>query len=119
METNVQGDLKQFKKGKADDKKAIMATGGGTFKPQLSEVGAQMLALMGDQLKPLSNNCDKLNYHETEASAEPPLEGIEVSTESLLQWVRLPQKVVKRKANPSSQNSKHRIIIFIGNKKET
>ncbi|KAL4717481.1 hypothetical protein ACJJTC_000630 [Scirpophaga incertulas] len=58
MEVKLKNDLKKYKKEQAEDKKAIMTTGGGTFTPQLTEVGAQMLALMGDQLTPLSNNCD-------------------------------------------------------------
>lgn len=40
-----------------------MATGGGTFIPSLSETGAQMLALMGSQVKPLSNQHDSASEY--------------------------------------------------------
>lgn len=40
-----------------------MATGGGVYKPVLSSVGAQMLSLMGDQVKPLSNSCDSASNY--------------------------------------------------------
>lgn len=43
--------------------KGVRATGGGTYKPMLSSVGAQMLAVMGDQLTPLSNNCDSASSY--------------------------------------------------------
>lgn len=44
--------------------KEIKATGGGSYKPLLDDVGAQMLAIMGNQIEPLQNNCDSAsNYY--------------------------------------------------------
>lgn len=40
-----------------------MATGGGSYTPVLSSVGEQMLSLMGDQVKPLSNDCDSASTY--------------------------------------------------------
>ncbi|KAL4703938.1 hypothetical protein ACJJTC_007864 [Scirpophaga incertulas] len=55
--------VKQLKKDEIADKKGIMATGDGIFKPILGTVGAQILSIMGDQVKPLSNNCDSASSY--------------------------------------------------------
>ncbi|XP_072386926.1 myb/SANT-like DNA-binding domain-containing protein 3 [Diabrotica undecimpunctata] len=55
---NDQKVLDQLKRDQTADKKDILATGGGTFKPRLTDVGAQMLGLIGNPIQPLSNSCD-------------------------------------------------------------
>ncbi|XP_045457176.1 uncharacterized protein LOC123667262 [Melitaea cinxia] len=56
--------LKQLKRDEIADKKDIMTTDGGTYKPVHSTVDAQILSIMGDQVKPLSNSCDSAsNYY--------------------------------------------------------
>ncbi|XP_072398902.1 uncharacterized protein [Diabrotica undecimpunctata] len=86
--------LDQLKKDEAADKKAILATGGGTFKPLLTEVGAQMLALMGNQIQPLPNSCDSASsYHasvipevqmelDTDVSGMIPISPVEQCTDT-------------------------------------
>ncbi|CAH2077180.1 unnamed protein product, partial [Iphiclides podalirius] len=67
-------DNNKYKKIDAEDKKQIKATGGGKYTPKLAEVGAQMLALMGDQIIPLSNACDSAAeyYEQNEAEIAGP-----------------------------------------------
>uniref|UniRef100_A0A6P7GNQ0 Regulatory protein zeste n=1 Tax=Diabrotica virgifera virgifera TaxID=50390 RepID=A0A6P7GNQ0_DIAVI len=55
---NEQKVLEQLKRDQTADKKDILATGGGTFIPRLTDVGAQMLGLIGNQIQPLPNSCD-------------------------------------------------------------
>ncbi|XP_050500938.1 uncharacterized protein LOC126880906 [Diabrotica virgifera virgifera] len=55
---NEQKVLDQLKRDQTADKKDILATGGGTFIPRLTYVGAQMLSLIGNQIQPLPNSCD-------------------------------------------------------------
>ncbi|XP_072400693.1 uncharacterized protein [Diabrotica undecimpunctata] len=57
--------LDQLRKDEIADKKEIHATGGGTFKPRLTEVGAQMLGLIGNQIQPLTNSCDSASAYFT------------------------------------------------------
>uniref|UniRef100_A0A6P7GMB6 Regulatory protein zeste n=1 Tax=Diabrotica virgifera virgifera TaxID=50390 RepID=A0A6P7GMB6_DIAVI len=66
--------LKQLKKDETADKKDILATGGGTFKPRLTEVGAQMLGLIGNQIQPLPNSCDSASSYFTCATQDVEVE---------------------------------------------
>lgn len=58
-------DLKNAKKDAAEDKRELNETGGGKYyTPKLTEHGAAILALMGDQAEPLQNNFDDdANFH--------------------------------------------------------
>lgn len=57
-------DLKNAKKDAAEDKRKMNETGGGKYTRKLTEHGAALLALMGDQAEPLENHFDDdNNFH--------------------------------------------------------
>ncbi|KAK4885753.1 hypothetical protein RN001_002024 [Aquatica leii] len=57
-----------LKEQKANDKKELYKTGGGVFTPQLSNVGARVLAMVENQIKPLPNPYDdNVSYHDVKS----------------------------------------------------
>ncbi|XP_050500687.1 uncharacterized protein LOC126880679 [Diabrotica virgifera virgifera] len=71
---NEQKVLDQLKRDQTADKKDILATGGGTFRPRLTDVGAQMLSLIGNQIQPLPNSCDSASGFFTSVAQDSQVE---------------------------------------------